>query len=230
MVLVLSSEILSFKLQPIATVHNTRATRLDDDWDAVESVIELDASRFTPDALLGLDQFSHIEVVFHFDRVAEVLDAFVDAADVPKEDAEVVERLGEVRVDLERGTVRALGAWRIVLHLARETEVEVRPHVPRVGLDRRAENRLGLGGLVLGEERLGAADGFARWRRILVGLAGSVYISVATVLGLALIALSGVFAHERSTHAARRLFLFSIVYLPLLWGALVADRLWIVGP
>jgi heme O synthase-like polyprenyltransferase len=26
---------------------------------------------------------------------------------------------------------------------------------------------------------------------------------------------------------ARRLFLFSIAYLPLLWGALVADRLWL---
>jgi heme O synthase-like polyprenyltransferase len=25
---------------------------------------------------------------------------------------------------------------------------------------------------------------------------------------------------------ARRLFLFSVIYLPLLWGALVADRLW----
>jgi len=27
--------------------------------------------RFTPDALAGLDAFSHIEVVFHFDRVPE---------------------------------------------------------------------------------------------------------------------------------------------------------------
>ncbi len=56
---------------PIAHVRSSRPERLDDDWDSVESVIELDARRFTPDALLGLDQFSHIEVVFHFDRVAE---------------------------------------------------------------------------------------------------------------------------------------------------------------
>lgn len=61
----------------------------------------------------------------------------------------------------------------------------------------------------------------------LVGLAGGFYLVVATVLGLTLIALSANFARDRSTVAARRLFLFSITYLPLLWGALVADRLWI---
>jgi len=61
----------------------------------------------------------------------------------------------------------------------------------------------------------------------LVGLAGGFYIVVATLLGFALVALGLRFAHERSAAAARRLFLFSIVYLPLLWGALVADRLWI---
>jgi protoheme IX farnesyltransferase len=61
----------------------------------------------------------------------------------------------------------------------------------------------------------------------LVGLAGGLYLVVATVLGLTLIALSASFARDRSTVAARRLFLFSITYLPLLWGTLVADRLWI---
>ena len=61
----------------------------------------------------------------------------------------------------------------------------------------------------------------------LVGLAGGLYLVVATLLGLALIALSVSFARDRSTVSARRLFLFSIAYLPLLWGTLVADRLWI---
>ncbi len=61
----------------------------------------------------------------------------------------------------------------------------------------------------------------------LVGLAGGFYIAVATLLGCALVALAARFARERSTTAARRLFLFTIVYLPLLWGALVTDRLWI---
>lgn len=62
---------------------------------------------------------------------------------------------------------------------------------------------------------------------LLVGLAGGAYSAVATVLGLVLIAVSALFARDRSTLAARRLFLFSIVYLPLLWGALVVDRLWL---
>ena len=61
----------------------------------------------------------------------------------------------------------------------------------------------------------------------LVGLADGFYIAVATLLGASLVALAARFARERSTTAARRLFLFSIVYLPLLWGALIADRLWI---
>jgi protoheme IX farnesyltransferase len=61
----------------------------------------------------------------------------------------------------------------------------------------------------------------------LVGLAGAPYSAVATSLGIVFIWLSAVFARDRSADAARQLFLFSITYLPLLLGALVADRLWI---
>ena len=61
----------------------------------------------------------------------------------------------------------------------------------------------------------------------LVGLASGFYVVVATVLGCAFIVLSARFARKRSLSSARQLFLFSITYLPLLWGALVADRLWI---
>ena len=57
-----------------------------------------------------------------------------------------------------------------------------------------------------------------------VGLADLPYSIVATGLGFALIWLSAEFARERSTRTARRLFLFSIIYLPLLWGALCLDR------
>jgi protoheme IX farnesyltransferase len=59
----------------------------------------------------------------------------------------------------------------------------------------------------------------------LVGLGGGAYTIIATVLGFTLLALSASFARDRSTAAARRLFLFSITYLPLLLGSLVADRL-----
>jgi len=41
----------------------------EDDWYGVTSVIRLDASRFEPGVLLGLDGFSHLEIVFVFDRV-----------------------------------------------------------------------------------------------------------------------------------------------------------------
>ena len=60
-----------------------------------------------------------------------------------------------------------------------------------------------------------------------VGLAALPYSIVATLLGFLLIGLAGSFAQHRTTAAARRLFLYSIVYLPLLWGALVIDRLWL---
>jgi protoheme IX farnesyltransferase len=62
---------------------------------------------------------------------------------------------------------------------------------------------------------------------VLVGLAGAPYIVVASFHGLAFIAVSFVFAQQRTIQSARQLFLFSITYLPLLWGALVVDRLWL---
>lgn len=54
---------------PIGFVHSERRELTDDDWGEVRSVIRLDAGRFTPEALLGLDTFSHAEVVFRFHRV-----------------------------------------------------------------------------------------------------------------------------------------------------------------
>jgi protoheme IX farnesyltransferase len=60
----------------------------------------------------------------------------------------------------------------------------------------------------------------------LFGLAGAPYSAIATSLGFVFIWLGMVFARHRSQATARRLFLFSITYLPLLLGALVADRMW----
>ena len=56
-------------LEPIGVVRSSRAEPIDDDWDAVASRIELDAARFQPDALAGLETFSHVEVVYCFHRV-----------------------------------------------------------------------------------------------------------------------------------------------------------------
>jgi protoheme IX farnesyltransferase len=62
---------------------------------------------------------------------------------------------------------------------------------------------------------------------VVIGLAGVAYMFVATVLGLLFVGLALRFARARSMPTARTLFLFSITYLPLLLGALVADRLWL---
>jgi protoheme IX farnesyltransferase len=61
----------------------------------------------------------------------------------------------------------------------------------------------------------------------LVGLGGAPYSIVATCLGFAFIGLAALFARDRSHANARRLFLFSLTYLTLLWGALVVDRLFL---
>jgi len=59
----------SFTVEPIGYVRSSRDAAIDDDWDAVTAVIELDANQLQPDATDGLEAFSHIEVVFLFDRV-----------------------------------------------------------------------------------------------------------------------------------------------------------------
>lgn len=56
---------------PIGRVHSPRKEATDDFWGSVVSTIELDSSRFGPEALLGLTEFSHLEVVFHLDRVPD---------------------------------------------------------------------------------------------------------------------------------------------------------------
>ncbi|OIK06326.1 SAM-dependent methyltransferase [Streptomyces monashensis] len=54
---------------PVGRVAGGREEVRDDDWGSEAAVIRLDARRFTPDAVAGLDAFSHLEVVYHFDRV-----------------------------------------------------------------------------------------------------------------------------------------------------------------
>ena len=58
-------------LQPVGCVEGGRIVPEDDNWDASRAVVALDADRFTPASLRGLDGFSHVEVVFLFDQVAE---------------------------------------------------------------------------------------------------------------------------------------------------------------
>lgn len=62
---------MSFFIQEIGYVRGGRATPDDDHWGGSRARIELDPARFEPGALAGLSDFSHLEVIFVFDRVSE---------------------------------------------------------------------------------------------------------------------------------------------------------------
>lgn len=53
-------------LQPIGFVRSAVKTPLDDVWGGVVSTIELDPRTVGANAARGLDEFSHIDVIFHF--------------------------------------------------------------------------------------------------------------------------------------------------------------------
>ena len=59
----------------------------------------------------------------------------------------------------------------------------------------------------------------------LIGLAGRIYFGGALALGLAFLAFGIRFARQRTNDNARRLFLASIAYLPLLWGLMLGNHL-----
>ena len=55
-------------IRAVGHVAGGRAEVRDDDWESVSATIRLDPLRFTADALRGLDAFSHVEVLYRFDR------------------------------------------------------------------------------------------------------------------------------------------------------------------
>jgi tRNA-Thr(GGU) m(6)t(6)A37 methyltransferase TsaA len=69
-------------LDPIGRVHSPRTEAKDDFWGNITSVIELDTAGFTPDAVLGLADFSHIVVLYHFHLVPRA--AVVTGANHPR--------------------------------------------------------------------------------------------------------------------------------------------------
>jgi tRNA (adenine37-N6)-methyltransferase len=62
---------MSFTLFPIGHARGGRTEAIDDGWGASRAAITLDPDRFTPDALAGLADFSHAEVIFVFDQVPD---------------------------------------------------------------------------------------------------------------------------------------------------------------
>lgn len=61
---------MRIELEPVGVVRGGRVEAEDDGWAREVCAIELD-ERFDASAIRGLDQFSHVEVVFHFHQVTE---------------------------------------------------------------------------------------------------------------------------------------------------------------
>ena len=57
-----------FTIGPIGYVRSSRIDEVDDNWDQETSYIELDSS-FEESALAGLEDFSHLEVIYFFNKV-----------------------------------------------------------------------------------------------------------------------------------------------------------------
>ena len=117
----------------------------------------------------------------------------------------------------------------------------VRNRLP-VAAPARARARLAAqGGLRAGGILPDAPDRSKRWRHrrhmvyhsvsllllsgfpTLLGLAGAIYLAGAAVLGLTMLALAGAAAVDMNRPRARRVFLFSLIYQPLLMGLLLLD-------
>lgn len=62
---------MTVALTPVGHVRGGRAEAVDDDWGASRATIALDPAQFAADALAGLADFSHAEVIFLFDRVPD---------------------------------------------------------------------------------------------------------------------------------------------------------------
>ncbi len=62
---------MTFVMKPIGTVRGGRHSGQDDGWGPVRAKIELDPDVIGADSTDGLEEFSHVEVVFVFDGVAE---------------------------------------------------------------------------------------------------------------------------------------------------------------
>jgi protoheme IX farnesyltransferase len=57
-----------------------------------------------------------------------------------------------------------------------------------------------------------------------LGMTGRVYLLIAVALGIALLWLAWQFSRRRTEHTGRRLFIGSIVYLPLIWAAMILNH------
>lgn len=58
---------MNIQIRPIGFVVNERTEKSDTNWSSIESRIEL-TTEFNSDALEGIELFSHLEILFYFDK------------------------------------------------------------------------------------------------------------------------------------------------------------------
>ncbi|WP_155591815.1 SAM-dependent methyltransferase [Lysinibacillus cavernae] len=61
---------MQYMIHPIATVSNSRNVIKDDNWGEILSTIEL-TDYMHEASLKGIEDFSHLEIIFYFDKVSD---------------------------------------------------------------------------------------------------------------------------------------------------------------
>ncbi|GFE25753.1 SAM-dependent methyltransferase [Streptomyces nigrescens] len=56
----------TFEVKALAHVVGGREKPTDDFWGGTRSIIRIDSEQFPPDSVAGLEEFSHLEIVFRF--------------------------------------------------------------------------------------------------------------------------------------------------------------------
>ncbi|MEU1956307.1 SAM-dependent methyltransferase [Nocardia rhamnosiphila] len=56
----------TYEVVPIAHVVGGRSEPTDDHWGGTETIVRIDDTRFTEESVQGLEEFSHLEIVFRF--------------------------------------------------------------------------------------------------------------------------------------------------------------------
>lgn len=61
---------MKISIEPVAFVSNSRKKAIDDNWSEITSAIELN-KHIPAEAFDNIGQFSHLEIIFCFDKIAE---------------------------------------------------------------------------------------------------------------------------------------------------------------
>lgn len=59
----------AIEIKPIGIIKNSRTEPMDDNWSSIESIIEL-ADELADECFDGIDQFSHLEIIYYFNKTS----------------------------------------------------------------------------------------------------------------------------------------------------------------